>query len=183
MALAATACGAPVAANPVPASLPVTAASVRSAFDNSTMQNAHFKLHGTLIVKGTYFPVTGDGVLQLVPKEALAMNLRVQTYSSMGVLKFQSVTIGGRAYTRTGTGRWTSKPETSSMMTLTTYVGEEIISGAGVWHAQGTEAGSTTDVWIRESDGYIVRLATKSKSGTLTLEFDTYNKSRVITKP
>jgi len=183
IALAAVACGAPVAANPVPTSLPITAASVRSAFDNSTMKNAHFKLHGTLIVKGTYFPVTGDGVLQLVPREALAMNLRVQTYSSMGVLKFQSVTIGGRAYTRTGTGRWTSKPETSSMMTLTTYVGEEIISGAGVWHAQGTEAGSTTDAWIRESDGYIVRLTTKSKSGTITLEFDTYNKSRVITKP
>lgn len=183
LALAAVACGSPAAANPVPASLPVTATSVRSAFDNSTMQNAHFKLHGTLIVKGTYFPVTGDGVLQLVPREALSMNFRIQTYSSMGILKFQEVTIGGRVYSRTGTGRWTSKPETSSMLNLTSYVGEEIIGGAGVWHAQGTEKGSTTDVWIRESDGYIVRLSVKSKSGTLILEFDTYNKSRVITKP
>ena len=183
MALAVTACGAPVAANPVPTPTPVTGDTVRAAFDNSGMKNAHFRLHGTLIVKGTYFPVTGDGVFQLVPKAALATNFRIQTYSSVGVVKFQEITIGGRLYSRAGTGRWTSKPETGSPFTITSYIGEEIIGGAGVWHVQSTAAGTTTDSWIRESDGYIVQLTVKSKTGTMILEFDSYNKSKVITKP
>ena len=183
MVFAAAACGSPVAANPVPTPTPVTGDTVRAAFDNSGMQNAHFKLHGTVIVKKNYFPVTGDGVFQLVPQVALAMNFRIQTYTSMGAVKFQEVTIGGRLYSRTGTGRWTSKPATGSPFASTSYIGEEIIGGAGVWHVQSTVAGTRTDTWIRESDGYVVKLSDTSKTGTLIMEFDTYNKSRVITKP
>src|SRR5476651_873392 len=81
VALASTSCGSPVAvaSNPTPG--PVTADSVRTAFSNSTMDNAHFKLHGTLIKNRTYYPVTGDGVLQLRPVEALVMNVSLTTYN------------------------------------------------------------------------------------------------------
>jgi|GEM_PF-2179994 len=183
VALASTSCGSPdaVASNPTPG--PVTADSVRMAFSNSTMKNAHFRLHGTFIVKRNYFPLTGDGVLQLAPREAVAMTFRIQTYSTLGVVKFQVVTVGGRAYMRVGSGRWTSKPSTGSMVTMTSYVGEEIMSGIAVWHVRAVSGRDTNDIWIREADAYIVQLVDVSTSGTLTMNFDTYNKSRPIAKP
>lgn len=183
VALATVACGSDVAGTAGPTPTPVTVDTVRAAFDSSTMKNAHFKLHGTLIIKRNYFPVTGDGVLQLLPREALSMTFRVQTYSSLGVLKAQEVTIGGRMYSRFGSGAWTSKPTTSSPTAIATYVGEEIMSAIAVWHVRSISTADTTDMWIRESDGYIVQLVDASKSGTLTMEFDTYNKSRAISKP
>jgi hypothetical protein len=183
LVLATAACGSADAGTPGPTPITVTADTIRTAFDSSTMKNAHFTLHGTFIVKRNYFPVTGDGVLQLAPREALAMTLRVQTYSSLGVLKIQDVTIGGRLYTRLGTGRWTSKPTTDTVTTITSYVGEEIISGTAVWHVRASDNGGTYDMWIRESDAYVVQLTVTSKSGNLTMNFDSYNKSRAIAKP
>jgi hypothetical protein len=41
----------------------------------------------------------------------------------------------------------------------------------------------TNDIWIREADAYIVQLVDVSPSGTMTMDFDTYNKSRAIAKP
>ena len=183
LVLATTACGSDIAGSAGPTPTPVTADTVRAAFDSSTMKNAHFRLHGTFIVKRNYFPLTGDGVLQLAPREAVAMTFRIQTYSSQGVLKFQIVTIGGRAYLRVGSGRWTSKPSTGSMVTITSYVGEQIMSGTAVWHVRSVSGGDTNDIWIREADAYIVQLVDVSTSGTLTMNFDTYNKSRPIAKP
>jgi hypothetical protein len=183
LVLATTACGSEVAGNGGPTPAPVTADTVRAAFDSSTMKNAHFKLHGTFIVKRNYFPLTGDGVFQLAPREAVSMTFRIQTYSSQGLLKFQVVTIGGRAYLRVGSGRWTSKPSTGSMVTITAYVGEEIISGNAVWHVRSVSGSDTNDIWIREADAYIVQLVDVSPSGTMTMDFDTYNKSRAIAKP
>jgi hypothetical protein len=183
LVLAITACGSDLAGTPGPTPTPITANTVRAAFDNSTMKNAHFRVHGTFIVKRNYFPLTGDGVLQLAPREAVAMTFRIQTYSSQGVLKFQVVTIGGRAYLRVGSGRWTSKPSTGSMVMITSYVGEEIMSGTAVWHVRSVSGGDTNDIWIREADAYIVQLVDVSTSGTMTMDFDSYNKSRAIAKP
>ena len=78
LVLAIVACGTDVAGTPGPTPTPVTADTVRAAFDSSTMKNAHFRLHGTFIVKRNYFPLTGDGVLQLAPREAVAMTFRIQ---------------------------------------------------------------------------------------------------------
>ncbi len=184
VALASTACGSPSSADtPGPTPTPVTADSVRLAFDNSTMKSAHFKVTGTLIVKGYYLPVTGDGVVQLRPREAFKINMNVQTYTSLGVLKMQAVTIGGRAYTKLGSGHWTSKPSTSSPTSITTYVGEEIMNGTPVWHARSGTKANTYDAWIRESDGYMVKISLAQAVGNLTMTFDTYNKSPVIVKP
>ena len=183
VALASTSCGSPVAvaSNPTPG--PVTADSVRTALSSSTMDNAHFKLHGTLIKRRTYYPYTGDGVLQLRPVEALLMNVSLQTYSGHGATRSQNITIDGRVYTRTGTGKWSSTPTTISPTAVTSYVGEEIMDGKAVWHAR-TEAGRTVyDLWIRESDAYLVQMKYSGPSGTYTMIFDSYNTSRAIAKP
>ena len=147
------------------------------------MDNAHFTFHGTLIKSRTYYPVSGDGVLQLRPVEALVMIVYLQTYSSHGTTKIQEVTINGRLFTRVNTGKWTSKPTTVSPTTITSYVGEEIINGAAVWHARTEATRTTYDLWIRESDGYIVQAKYAGVSGTYTMTFDSYNKSREIAAP
>jgi len=183
--LATTACGTPAAGavqtSPTPG--PVTADSIGMAFANSLMDNGHFKMHGTLIQNRTYFPVTGDGVLQQRPTEALLMNLSVQTYSSLGVLKIQEIAIGTRLFIRTGKGKWAQKRETASPTTPTVYVGEEIIGKDAVWHARSTSGSSTFDIWVRETDGYPVQLVYASTSGKLTMSFNAFNISPVITAP
>src|SRR5438552_17753653 len=68
----------------VPSPSPVTAASVRSAVNNSTMQNAHSRVTGTLGKQGNHFAVTGDGALEKPPAAALSLNLTVKTNSLAG---------------------------------------------------------------------------------------------------
>ena len=169
----------------VPSPSPVTAASVRAAVDNSTMQNAHFRVTGTLGIQGNHFPITGDGVLERTPTTALSLNLTVQTNTRAGNLTVQEVDIGGTVYTRVGNGKWTSAPDTStsSPTTPTTYVGEEDIAGTMTWHAQSAQNGSTYDIWVRETDGYIVFLQYTTTASVFTMHFDTYNQSALITVP
>jgi hypothetical protein len=148
------------------------------------MNSAHFRLSGTLVMKPAYYTVTGDGVLQRVPREALQLNFRAQTFSSAGVLKITEVIIGGKLYTRVGAGKWTTRLTSESPTTPTSYVGEETISGTAVWHARSAAASHNAyDIWIRESDGYVVKLSYTGTSGTFTMTFDSYNKSPVITHP
>jgi hypothetical protein len=187
VALASTACGSPIAGaganNPVANPGPVTADTVAAAFANSTMDNAHFKLHGTMIQSRVYFPVTGDGVLQMRPQQALQLNLNVQTYTSKGVVRIQEIAIGTRLWLRLGTGKWTSKRESASAITPSSYVGEEIMSGVAVWHALSKSGSSQYDMWIRESDGYPVQMTYASTSGKITMIFNLYNKSAKIVPP
>jgi hypothetical protein len=183
MTLAAASCGSPVAvaSNPTPG--PVTADSVRMAFSNSTMDNAHFKMHGTLIKDRTYYPVAGDGVLQMRPVEALVMNVILTTYSGRGATTIKEVTIDGRLFTKVGSGKWTSKPTVVSPTAVTSYIGEEIMDGKAVWHARSEAPRTTYDLWIRESDAYIFQIKYAGVSGTFTMVFDTYNKSREVGTP
>ena len=179
-----SACGGAFFAN-VPSPSPVTAATVRDALDNSTMQNAHFRITGTLGIQGNHYPITGDGVLQKSPSFALSLNMTVQTNTRAGNLVVQEIVIGGRVYARTGSGKWTSTPDSSTISPTapTTYVGEESIGGTMTWHASTAEKGSTYDIWVRETDGYIVYIQFTDPASALTMNFDIYNKSPVITAP
>jgi len=169
----------------VPSPSPVTAASVRAAVDNSSMDNAHFRVTGILGIQGSHYPVTGDGVLEKNPTTALSLNLTVKTNTRAGNVTVQEVEIGGMIYTRTGNGQWTSAPETSTFSPTapTTYVGEEDIGGTTTWHARSADKGSTYDIWVRETDGYIVYLSFTDSKSMLTMNFDTYNQSALITVP
>jgi hypothetical protein len=179
-----SACGGAFFSN-VPSPSPVTADTVRNAVDNSTMQNAHFRVSGTLGIQGNHFPLTGDGVLQRTPSTALSLNMTVETNTRAGNLTVQEVVIGGRTYARLNGGKWTSTPDTSTISPTapTTYVGEEAIGGVMTWHASTAEKGSTYDIWVRETDGYIVYIQFTDPASALTMNFDIYNKSPVITAP
>ena len=148
------------------------------------MMNAHFLVTGTIGVQGDHYPVTGDGVLQKSPTSALKMDLTVQGNGGT-TLSVHEVDVGGRTYTRVGNGKWTSTADTStsSPTTPTKYVGEENIGGILTWHAQSAESGNTYDIWVRETDGYIVYLQYTTTTSTFTMHFDTYNKSPAVTAP
>ncbi len=179
-----TACGGAIFGN-VPSPSPVTAATVRAAVDNSDMLNAHFRATGTLGIQGSHYPITGDGVLEKSPTTALSLNLTVQTNTRAGNLTVQEIVIGGRTYSRTGNGKWTSVPDTSTISPIapTKYVGEELIAGTITWHASTAENGNTYDIWVRETDGYIVYIQFTDSKSALTMNFDTYNQSALITVP
>jgi hypothetical protein len=173
-----------VASSSDPTPTPVTAAKVRAAVNNSTLQNAHFVVQGRFQVGVNHDPITGDGTLQRTPKEAFALNLDVQT-SSTGHLLIHEVSIGGRDYSRVGNGKWTSKPSTStaSPTAPTTYVGEEFVAGVMTWHARSTDATEIYDIWVREADGYLVLLTLNQANNFISMSFDGYNNSPVITAP
>jgi hypothetical protein len=179
-----TACGGAFFAS-VPSPSPVTAETVRAAVDNSNMQNAHFQVTGTLGIQGNHYPISGDGVLERSPTTALLLNLTVKTNTRAGNITVQEIDIGGTVYTRVGNAKWTSAPETStsSPTAPTTYVGEENIAGTMTWHAQSAQNGTTYDIWVRETDGYIVFLQYTTTASVFTMHFDTYNESPLITVP
>jgi hypothetical protein len=183
--LATTACGVPAAgavqSSPTPG--PVTVDSIAAAFGNSLMDNGHFKMHGTFIRNRVYYPVTGDGVLQMRPQQALEMNLSIQTFSSQGILKIQEIAIGTRLYIRIGKGKWGQRRESASPTAPSTYLGEQIISGVAYWHTRSSSGSSSFELWIRETDGYPFQLQYASTSGTLIMNFNSYNKSPVIVAP
>lgn len=183
LVIAISGCGGVLFGN-VPSPSPVTTESVRAAVDNSTMMNAHFQVTGKVLVQGTHYPVTGDGILQKSPATALKMDLTVQGDGG-ATLELHIVDVGGKAYTRAGNGKWTSTPDTSNSSPTepTKYVGEEYIGGTMTWHAESIESDNTYDIWVRETDGYIVYLQYTDSSSTFTMHFDTYNTSPVITAP
>ena len=88
------------------------------------------------------------------------MNLNVQTYSSLGVLKIQEIAIGTRLFIRVGKGKWTQKRESASPTTPTVYVGQEII-GTMLY---GTLA--LPRAAARSTYGSVRRMATLSSSCT-----------------
>ena len=182
LAFATSACGGALFGS-VPSPSPVTAASVRAAVDNSSMKNAHFRVTGTIDTSGQDLGVTGDGVLQKSPNSAIKMTLTVQAPNGR-TLVIQEVSVDGRDYSRVGSGKWTSTPEGSSSPTVPdTYVGEETIGGTATWHARSSASGKTYDIWVRQSDGYIAYLQFTDPNSVLTMSFDTYNQSPVITAP
>lgn len=179
-----TACGG-VLFGSVPSPSPVTAQTVSAAVDNSTMKNAHFRVTGKFIVQGQYVSVDGDGILQKSPASAIEMTLTVQAVAGGNPLVVQEISADGRDYSRVNGGKWSSSPETgnSSPTTPDEYVGEETIAGTLTWHARSTSSGKTYDIWVRESDGYIAYLQFTDPSSVLTMTFDTYNQSPLITAP
>lgn len=186
LAIFISACGG-VLFGSVPSPSPVTVDLVRKALDNSTMQNGHFNVTGTLTGPDlNHYHISGDGVLQKSPTTALEVNLTIPVNTQGGTGQLREIVIGGRVYTQLGSGKWTSTPETSdsSPTTPTKYVGEELIGSTMTWHASSSSAdGVTFDIFVRETDGYIVFMLWTDPKTAFSMNFDTYNKSAVITAP
>ena len=179
--LAATACGTPSTAI---SGGPPTATSVANAIKNSSMKNAHFTVQGNLASGANRLAATGDGTIQIKPTFALQINFQIQT--SLGTTGLKVIVVNNTEYSRTGTGAWTSQPDPSaaSVTTPNKYIGEDTLNGIKAWHVQWQGQPGTYDDWVRESDGYLMKVTyTATIGSTYTFTFDSYNTGTIIVAP
>ena len=179
--LAATACGTSSAA--ISGGAP-TATSVANAIKNSSMKNAHFTVQGSLASGANRLAATGDGTIQIKPTFALQINFQVQT--SIGTTGLEVIVVDNTEYSRTGTGSWTSQPDPSAaaLTTPDKYIGEENLNAVKAWHVQWHGQPGTYDDWVRESDGYLIKVTYAATVGSkYTITFDTYNTGTIVVAP
>jgi hypothetical protein len=186
LALATAGCTSPLGGSHSSGPPPMTATNVNDAMNQSTMKNAHFTAEGFLASGANRYAFTGEGDMQQTPVFAMEMNLVIQTYTAYGGVNVKIIDIGGRTYTRFGAGGWTSEADTQSFPsgTPTNYIGAETRAGVPVWHVEEVSDGNVQDIWVRESDGYIVYMTFTDASGSgFDLLMTSYNASPVIKAP
>lgn len=150
------------------------------------MKTAHCTVQGSLANGANRYPATGVGTLQIKPSYGLQLNLQVQTGTILGTIGFDEIIVNGTQFTRTGTEGWTSQPDSSasSATTPTKYIGEETLNTTKAWHVQSQSTSGTYDDWVRESDGYLMKITYAGTDGsTFTLTFDSYNTGTTIVAP
>ena len=64
------------------------------------------------------------------------------------------------------------------------YIGEDTLNGIKAWHVQWQGQPGTYDDWVRESDGYLMKVSYSATAGsTYTFTFDSYNTATIIVAP
>lgn len=179
--LVATACG--PSSTAISGGTP-TATSVANAIKTSSMKNAHFTAQGSLASGANRLAATGDGTIQIKPTFALQINFQIQT--SLGTTGLEVIVVDNTEYSRTGTGAWTTQPDPSAAFVTmpNKYIGEDTLNGIKAWHVQWQGQPGTYDDWVRESDGYLMKVTYAATVGsTYTFTFDSYNTATIIVAP
>ena len=179
--LAATACG---TSSTAISGGPPTATSVANAIKASSMKNAHFTVQGSLASGANRLAATGDGMIQIKPTFALQINFQIQT--SLGTTGLAVIVVDNTEYSRAGTGAWTSQPDPSAAFVTmpNKYIGEDTLNGIKAWHVQWQGQPGTYDDWVRELDGYLMKVTyTATVGSTYTFTFDSYNTGTIIVAP
>jgi Domain of unknown function (DUF4352) len=166
---------------------PPTPADILAKPSHSSMKDGHFKLSGHLTSGAYATDLTGDGVMILQPNYASSMHLQ----GSIGALPFalQTIDINGKSYSRVGSDKWTeanaqSEPGNPNGASGAKLIGEDGLPVGKSWHVRATgPSGQQFDVWVRESDGYLVKYSGGTDSGSITLEFDRYNIAPTVAAP
>jgi hypothetical protein len=151
----------------------------------SSMQDGHFKVEAVILSGATHTNGTGDGVLVLKGKKGLKLNVQV----SAGLLNVgvDLIAVGGKEYERIGNGAWTVSSDSATPATSShgapSYLGESQIGPDKAWHIHSKQSGTTYEEWVRESDGYLLKYALQSDTGSFTMNFDEFNIGADITAP
>jgi hypothetical protein len=151
----------------------------------SSMQDGHFKVTAVIANGATHINGSGDGVLSL--KGKVGFKLNVQVNSGLINVGVDLISIGGKEYERIGNSAWSVTTDTASPGNAShgtpTYVGESQIGNDKAWHIRSKESGTTYDEWVRESDGYLLKYAWQSDTGSFTMDFDQFNIGADIAAP
>lgn len=151
----------------------------------SSMEDGHFKVDAVIINGATHTNGSGDGVLVLKGKTGLKLNIQV----SAGLLNVgvDLIAIGGKEYERIGSGAWSVSTDSATPASAShgtpTYVGESQIGSDKAWHIHSKQSGTTYDEWVRESDGFLLKYAWESDTGSFTMNFDQFNIGAAVTAP
>ncbi len=151
----------------------------------SAMQDGHFKVDAVMANGATHTNGSGDGVLVLKGKTGLQLNIQI----SAGLLNVgvDLIAVGGKEYKRIGSGAWNVTADAATPASAShgtpSYVGESQLGSDKAWHIRSTQSGTTYDEWVRESDGYLLKYAWGSDTGTFTMNFDQFNIGASVTAP
>jgi len=157
----------------------------------SDLKDAHYTLTAHYSVGATGADVRGEGLMVLKPKSALTMKLA----GSLGTIPFsvELISVDGQFYQRIGTAKWTkttaaNKPtlaDSWSQAKDAKLVGEQDLPQGKAWHVKATIQSMPMEVWVRESDGYPLKLFTSAtdSSSSFTFVFDKFNTGTKVTAP
>jgi hypothetical protein len=150
----------------------------------SGVRDAHAVVTGTS--DGATF--AGEGVVVFRPR--LALSLHLQTRSAGVPAELHVLQVGGATYQRAGADeRWTrtvaSPPDpTWSNATDPQLVGQERLAGDVAWHLRALRGDLPVEMWVRQRDGFPLRLTATSRSGsTFTFAFDRFNTGAGVSAP
>ena len=158
---------------------------------HASLKDAHFIVTGKFTEQGVSVDLAGDG--DLVYKAPGAGRFTFQTTVAGRKISYEDISINGKDYTFSdpGTGKWTSRTTTSGLGPASfsgasdfKYVGEENLARGKAWHATAKDKdGNAFEGWIRESDGYPLKILVAQQSNALTLTFDKFNVGVTISPP
>jgi Domain of unknown function (DUF4352) len=166
---------------------PPTPSEILAKPSQSSMKDGHFRISGH-ITSGAYASdVSGEGTMVMQPRYAFSMRLQ----GSIGQIPFavQQVDVNGKSYSRVGSAKWTksdarNEPGNPSGARAARLIGEESLSAGKSWRVRAVNSsGQTFDMWVRESDGYLVKYAGTSDTGSISIEFDRYNTGETVSAP
>jgi hypothetical protein len=148
------------------------------------MKDAHASIDAT----GGGFTFKGDGVVVFKPK--VAMHLHLSTSLGAIPVVLEMLEVDGKSYTKVGSDKWTESSSSSAPNPTATdatdlkIAGEETIGSDKSWHVTGKRSGTPFEEWVRESDGYLLRVLGSNDKGTLfTFTFDRFNTGAKVTAP
>jgi hypothetical protein len=179
----ASACGAFGLGTPTPSEILAKPAK-------SDLKDAHYTLTAHYTSVGTGVDVKGDGLMVLKPKSALTMNFT----GSVGTITvaLQLISVDGQYYQRIGSAKWTKSTTTGNLPSMASswaqatdakLVGEEDLGQGKAWHVKAT-LGMPLEVWVRESDGYPLKLVSGAAgTNNFTFLFDHFNTGQKVTAP
>jgi hypothetical protein len=124
------------------------------------------------------------------PKSALRMSLS----GSVGLFPFslELISLDGQDYQRIGSQKWTktsaaNKPPSAdgwSGLKDSKLVGEEDPGQGKAWHVKAAGSdGKPFEAWVRESDGYPVKVVMGDPDSNFTLSFDRFNTGQSVAAP
>lgn len=147
------------------------------------MKDAHVIVDET----GSGAGIKGDGVMVFKPK--FAIDLRLTTSIGAIPIVIEVISVEGTTYTKVGGNKFTaeSAKDTSNPTAKSTdlkLVGEETVGSDKAWHISGKRDGKPFEEWVRESDGYLLKLLSQNDQGTqFTYRFDRFNQGIKVTAP
>lgn len=144
--------------------------------------------HATLVAAGSGAPLQGDGTIVFKPRTA--MSLRLETHNGPLSGQLDVVEVNGVTYQRpTADQKWARSavpvPDPSwSGASDPRVVGQDTVDGDRAWHLSAQRAGSPLDLWVRLSDGFPLRVVTRSAGGTAyQFAFDRFNTGGRVVAP
>jgi|SRR2546421_253230 len=150
----------------------------------SDVRDAHAIVSGS----GNGVSFAGEGIVVFRPQRALSLHL--QTRSGAAPAQLDVLQVAGATYQRAGRDeKWTrtttAPPDpTWGDATDPQLVGQEQLAGEAVWHLRASRGQGLVEMWVRQRDGYPVRLVTTNSAGaTFTFAFDRFNTRDRVAAP